>query len=104
MLCGTISNMRTFENLFLRFDRADILRENAEALFAACDAAHGRWAKIVGIRSQIHPKLKLQEFLGVYNISQEFISSTEKVCATSYGFMQSMKETCVLLWCDTILC
>ncbi|KAL0321436.1 UNVERIFIED_CONTAM: Vacuolar protein sorting-associated protein 54, chloroplastic [Sesamum radiatum] len=59
--------------------RADILRENAEALFAACDAAHGRWAKIVGIRSQIHPKLKLQEFLSVYNISQEFISSTEKV-------------------------
>ncbi|KAL8511914.1 hypothetical protein ACS0TY_018379 [Phlomoides rotata] len=59
--------------------RADILRENAEALFAACDAAHGRWAKIVGIRAQIHPKLKLQEFLGVYNISQEFISSTEKI-------------------------
>ncbi|KAK6154814.1 hypothetical protein DH2020_009062 [Rehmannia glutinosa] len=59
--------------------RADILRENAEALFAACDAAHGRWAKIVGIRSQIHPKLKLPEFLGVYNISQEFISSTEKI-------------------------
>ncbi|KAL0300519.1 UNVERIFIED_CONTAM: Vacuolar protein sorting-associated protein 54, chloroplastic, partial [Sesamum radiatum] len=59
--------------------RADILRENAEALFAACDAAHGRWAKIVGIRSQIHPKLKLQEFLSVYNISQEFISSTEKI-------------------------
>ncbi|KAK4421009.1 Vacuolar protein sorting-associated protein 54, chloroplastic [Sesamum alatum] len=59
--------------------RADILRENAEALFAACDAAHGRWAKIVGIRSQIHPKLKLHEFLSVYNISQEFISSTEKI-------------------------
>ncbi|XP_051134830.1 vacuolar protein sorting-associated protein 54, chloroplastic [Andrographis paniculata] len=59
--------------------RADILRENAEALFAACDAAHGRWAKIVGIRSQIHPKLKLQDFLSVYNISQEFISSTEKI-------------------------
>ncbi|XP_075497649.1 LOW QUALITY PROTEIN: vacuolar protein sorting-associated protein 54, chloroplastic-like [Primulina tabacum] len=59
--------------------RADILRENAEALFAACDAAHGRWAKIVGIRSQIHPKLRLQDFLGVYNISQEFISSTEKI-------------------------
>lgn len=59
--------------------RADIVRENAEALFAACDAAHGRWAKIVGIRSQIHPKLKLQDFLGVYNISQEFISSTEKI-------------------------
>ncbi|EPS66275.1 hypothetical protein M569_08500, partial [Genlisea aurea] len=59
--------------------RADILRENAEALFAACDAAHGRWAKIIGIRSQIHPKLRLQEFLGVFNISQEFISSTEKI-------------------------
>ncbi|XP_022885557.1 vacuolar protein sorting-associated protein 54, chloroplastic isoform X1 [Olea europaea var. sylvestris] len=59
--------------------RTDILRENAEALFAACDAAHGRWAKIVGIRSQIHPKLRLQDFLSVYNISQEFISSTEKI-------------------------
>lgn len=77
--------------LFLCFGRADILRENAEALFAACDAAHGRWAKIVGIRSQIHPKLKLQEFLGVYNISQEFISSTEKV-SSSYSLLQSVRE------------
>ncbi|KAG8365685.1 hypothetical protein BUALT_Bualt18G0132200 [Buddleja alternifolia] len=66
------------QNLSKNF-RADILRENAEALFAACDAAHGRWAKIVGIRSQIHPKLRLQDFLSVYNISQEFISSTEKI-------------------------
>ncbi|KAL3833754.1 hypothetical protein ACJIZ3_008490 [Penstemon smallii] len=59
--------------------RADILRENAEALFAACDTAHGRWAKIVAIRSQIHPKLRLQDFLSVYNITQEFITSTERI-------------------------
>lgn len=98
-LCGTI-----YDNLFLCLDRADIVRENAEALFAACDAAHGRWAKIVGIRSQIHPKLKLQDFLGVYNISQEFISSTEKVRDdTSYSFVQSEREWCYHDY-DIILC
>ncbi|KAL2467433.1 Vacuolar protein sorting-associated protein [Abeliophyllum distichum] len=72
-------NDTTSPSNFSKNFRADILRENAEALFAACDAAHGRWAKIVGIRSQIHPKLRLQDFLSVYNISQEFISSTEKI-------------------------
>jgi len=55
------------------------LRENAEAVFAACDAAHGRWAKILGVRSPIHPRLRLQEFLNIYNITQEFITATEKV-------------------------
>ncbi|KAG5622001.1 hypothetical protein H5410_007219 [Solanum commersonii] len=59
--------------------RADVLRENAEAVFAACDAAHGRWAKILGVRSPIHPRLRLQEFLNIYNITQEFIMATEKI-------------------------
>ncbi|CAA2934422.1 vacuolar sorting-associated 54, chloroplastic isoform X1 [Olea europaea subsp. europaea] len=75
---GRGNDTTSLSNLSRNF-RADILRENAEALFAACDAAHGRWAKIVGIRSQIHPKLRLLDFLSVYNISQEFISSTEKI-------------------------
>ncbi|KAJ8758668.1 hypothetical protein K2173_000389 [Erythroxylum novogranatense] len=59
--------------------RADVLRENAEAVFAACDAAHGRWAKLLGVRALLHPKLRLQEFLSIYNITQEFISATEKI-------------------------
>ncbi|KAJ4830284.1 Vacuolar protein sorting-associated protein 54 [Turnera subulata] len=59
--------------------RADVLRENAEAVFAACDAAHGRWAKLLGVRALIHPRLKLVEFLSIYNITQEFIAATEKI-------------------------
>ncbi|XP_059311477.1 vacuolar protein sorting-associated protein 54, chloroplastic-like [Lycium ferocissimum] len=68
----------TMSNLSRNF-RADILRENTEAVFAACDAAHGRWAKILGVRAPIHPKLRLQEFLNIYNITQEFITATEKI-------------------------
>lgn len=56
-----------------------MLRENAEAVFAACDAAHGRWAKLLGVRALLHPKLRLPEFLSIYSITQEFINSTEKV-------------------------
>ncbi|KAJ6293412.1 hypothetical protein OIU78_025401 [Salix suchowensis] len=59
--------------------RADVLRENAEAVFAACDAAHGRWAKLLGVRALLHPKLRLVEFLSIYNITQEFITATEKI-------------------------
>lgn len=55
------------------------MRENAEAVFAACDAAHGRWAKILGVRSPIHSRLRLQEFINIYNITQEFMTATEKV-------------------------
>uniref|UniRef100_A0A2N9H029 Vacuolar protein sorting-associated protein 54 C-terminal domain-containing protein n=1 Tax=Fagus sylvatica TaxID=28930 RepID=A0A2N9H029_FAGSY len=65
------SNMSNF--------RADVLRENTEAVFAACDAAHGRWAKLLGVRASLHPKLRLQEFLSIYNISQKFMTSTEKI-------------------------
>ncbi|XP_026458093.1 vacuolar protein sorting-associated protein 54, chloroplastic-like [Papaver somniferum] len=59
--------------------RAEVLRENTEAVFAACDAAHGRWAKLLGVRALLHPKLRLQEFLSIYNITQDFISATEKI-------------------------
>ncbi|KAK3025299.1 hypothetical protein RJ639_042693 [Escallonia herrerae] len=59
--------------------RADVLRENTEAVFAACDAAHGRWAKLLGVRALLHPRLRLPEFLSIYNISQEFITATEKI-------------------------
>jgi vacuolar protein sorting-associated protein 54 len=61
--------------------RVDVLRENTEAVCATCDAAHGRWAKLLGVRALIHPKLRLQEFVGIYEITQEFISATEKVSA-----------------------
>ncbi|KAL9267679.1 Vacuolar protein sorting-associated protein 54, chloroplastic-like protein [Drosera capensis] len=59
--------------------RADVLRENAEAVIAACEAAHGRWAKLLGVRALLHPKLRLQEFMSIYNITQEFITTTEKI-------------------------
>ncbi|TQD88707.1 hypothetical protein C1H46_025718 [Malus baccata] len=59
--------------------RADVLRENTEAVVAACDAAHGRWAKLLGVRALLHPKLRLQEFLSIYNITQNFITATEKI-------------------------
>ncbi|KAG5516024.1 hypothetical protein RHGRI_036913 [Rhododendron griersonianum] len=59
--------------------RADVLRENTEAVFAACDAAHGRWAKLLGVRALLHPKLRLQEFLNIYNLTQDFIIATEKI-------------------------
>lgn len=59
--------------------RADVLRENTEAVFAACDAAHGRWAKLLGVRAGLHPKLRLQEFLSMHDITQEFITATERV-------------------------
>ncbi|KAM0995236.1 hypothetical protein ACFX19_010789 [Malus domestica] len=59
--------------------RADVLRENTEAVVAACDAAHGRWAKLLGVRALLHPRLRLQEFLSIYNITQDFITATEKI-------------------------
>ncbi|PHT55553.1 Vacuolar protein sorting-associated protein 54, chloroplastic [Capsicum baccatum] len=72
-------NDGTTSSTLSRNFRADVLRENAEAVFAACDAAHGRWAKILGVRSPIHSRLRLQEFINIYNITQEFITATEKI-------------------------
>lgn len=59
--------------------RTDVLRENTEAVVAACDAAHHRWAKLLGVRAKTHEKLRLQEFLSVYNLTLEFMNVTEKI-------------------------
>lgn len=59
--------------------RADVMRENTEAVCAACDAAHGRWTKLLGVRALVHPKLKLHEFVSIYDITNDFISATETV-------------------------
>eukprot|EP00850_Spirogloea_muscicola_P018796 SM000176S03127 [mRNA] locus=s176:89841:95315:+ [translate_table: standard] len=59
--------------------RADVVREGAEALWAGCDAAHGRWAKLLGVRAAIHARLALGEFVAVYGVTQDFIASTERV-------------------------
>ncbi|KAL7241753.1 hypothetical protein ACSBR1_014359 [Camellia fascicularis] len=72
------NDMASSSNISRNF-RADVLRENTEAVFAACDSAHGRWAKLLGVRALIHPRLRFQEFLWIYNITQEFISATEKI-------------------------
>lgn len=67
--------------------RADVLRENTEAVFAACDAAHGRWAKLLGARAALHPKLRLQEFVSIYSISQDFMTASEKVVNLRLGYI-----------------
>ncbi|KAK9064384.1 hypothetical protein SSX86_015766 [Deinandra increscens subsp. villosa] len=73
-----VSPATSSSNLSKNF-RTDVLRENTEAVFAACDAAHGRWAKLLGVRAILHPRLRLQDFLNIYNVSQEFVSATEKI-------------------------
>ncbi|CAI9089535.1 OLC1v1024122C1 [Oldenlandia corymbosa var. corymbosa] len=79
--------------------RTDVLRENTEAVFAACDAAHHRWAKLLGVRANIHDKLRLQEFLSVYNLTQDFMNVTEKIGGrlgySIRGILQSQAKTFV---------
>ena len=65
--------------------RADVLRENTEAVFAACEVTHARWAKLLGVRALLHPKLKLQEFMSIYDLTQEFITVTEKVFVQNFS-------------------
>ncbi|XP_038679794.1 vacuolar protein sorting-associated protein 54, chloroplastic-like isoform X1 [Tripterygium wilfordii] len=77
-LQGKTNDVANPSNMSRNF-RADVLRENTEAVFAACDAAHGRWAKLLGVRAILHPKLRLQDFLSIFNITQEFITATEKI-------------------------
>lgn len=85
-------------------NRADVMRENTEAVFAACDAAHGRWAKLLGVRALLHPKLRLQEFLSIYNITQEFITATEKVFMfISFFFKIEGLQLLVYIY-NTVLC
>ncbi|XP_024963316.1 vacuolar protein sorting-associated protein 54, chloroplastic-like [Cynara cardunculus var. scolymus] len=79
--------------------RADVLRENTEAVFAACDAAHGRWAKLLGVRALLHPRLRLQDFLHIYSMSHEFVTATEKIGGrlgySIRGTLQSQAKTFV---------
>ncbi|XWS20712.1 hypothetical protein CRYUN_Cryun31cG0126300 [Craigia yunnanensis] len=95
---GKASDAISPYNLSKNF-RADVLRENTEAVFAACDAAHGRWAKLLGVRALLHPRLRLQEFLSIYNITQEFITATEKIGGrlgySIRGTMQSQAKSFV---------
>ncbi|CAI9277762.1 unnamed protein product [Lactuca saligna] len=70
LMSGAWRNERNVERVTVSFNRADVLRENTEAVFAACDAAHGRWAKLLGVRALLHPRLRLKDFLQIYNVSR----------------------------------
>lgn len=59
--------------------RAEVLRENAEAVADACDVAHGRWAKLLGVRQQQHARLGLTDFVDFYTLTSHFIAATERV-------------------------
>lgn len=57
--------------------RDDVLQENAEAVFAACDTAHRRWAKLLRDRGVLHASLNpLQslQFLYIDSINEDFIA------------------------------
>lgn len=85
----------SWRNQLLILNSTDVLRENTEAVFSACDAAHGRWAKLLGVRALIHPKLRLQEFLSIYNITQDFITTTEKVFYSFFFYKDGFLQRCI---------
>ncbi|GJX72106.1 hypothetical protein Tco_0309277 [Tanacetum coccineum] len=45
---------------------------------AACDAAPGRWTTSLGVHTLLYLRLRLQDFLLIYNVSQEFVTATNK--------------------------
>ena len=45
---------------------------------ATCDAAPGRWAKLLGVHGLLDLTLTLQDFLLIYNMSREFLTATDK--------------------------
>uniref|UniRef100_A0A1J3DLL4 Vacuolar protein sorting-associated protein 54, chloroplastic n=1 Tax=Noccaea caerulescens TaxID=107243 RepID=A0A1J3DLL4_NOCCA len=77
-LQGKLSDASSLMNMSRNF-RADVLRENTEAVFAACEVTHARWAKLLGVRAHLHPKLKLQEFMSIYDLTQDFVTASEKI-------------------------
>jgi len=52
---------------------------NAEAVADACDVAHGRWAKLLGVRQQQHARLGLTDFVDFYTLTSHSIAATERV-------------------------
>uniref|UniRef100_A0A1J3FES5 Vacuolar protein sorting-associated protein 54, chloroplastic n=1 Tax=Noccaea caerulescens TaxID=107243 RepID=A0A1J3FES5_NOCCA len=77
-LQGKLSDASSLMKMSRNF-RADVLRENTEAVFAACEVTHARWAKLLGVRAHLHPKLKLQEFMSIYDLTQDFVTASEKI-------------------------
>ena len=73
------------------------MRENTEAVFAACEVTHARWAKLLGVRALLHPKLKLQEFMSIYDLTQEFITATEKVFVQNFSFIKEIRNCIAIL-------
>ncbi|PWA90788.1 hypothetical protein CTI12_AA097050 [Artemisia annua] len=47
-------------------------------LFGIIYGAPGRFSKLLGVRDLLHPRLRLQNFSPIYNVSQEFVTATEK--------------------------
>lgn len=79
--------------------RADVLRENTETVCSACHAAYERWAKLLGVRALVHPKLRLQEFKSIHDITQVFMLATEKIggryASSIRGTLQSQSKAFV---------
>jgi len=59
----------------------EVVAANVAAVTGAVEAAHGRWAKLLGVRADIHAKLRLSEFAGVMDATEGFVKSTEAGCA-----------------------
>jgi vacuolar protein sorting-associated protein 54 len=55
----------------------EVLRTNTAVVTTAVEAAHGRWAKLLGVRAGIHSKLRQDAFSAVTAATEAFISNTE---------------------------
>ncbi|PWA39224.1 cullin-1 [Artemisia annua] len=80
---AVFTELKLTENLKYTGDDVELYMDHrigrkisGEVYLLAC--APERWAKLLGIRDLLHPRLRLQDFLPIYNVSQEFVIATKK--------------------------
>ncbi|KAK3272411.1 hypothetical protein CYMTET_19293 [Cymbomonas tetramitiformis] len=58
----------------------ETLKANAASISAACEAAQGRWSKLLAVRASEHCELQLAEFVSIMEASIGFVERSEKMC------------------------
>jgi hypothetical protein len=59
---------------------AQMLNDSVELLYSACELAHAKCSRILKMRTDVTSKLSLQDFVNLFNMTQNYMQETENIC------------------------
>ena len=80
---------RLVENSVNESYGSQVVSSSLDILYSICETSHSKCTRLLKMRTEVNAKLGVVEFVNFFEISQNFIKDSEKLCGKQCSVLRS---------------